>query len=259
MELALSAPTPAPAPWARAPGPMDLIRDALARGADLETVRELRSLAVEMDQWQARKAFDAAMAAAKAEIPTIIKNRTVDFTSTKGRTHYRHEDLAEIARTVDPVLAKHGLSYRFRTTSDPNAPVIVTCVVSHRDGHFEENTLAAGRDDSGNKNSIQQVGSTITYLQRYTLKAALGLAASNDDDGRKAGDAPAGTITEDQAEELRSLIVQAAPDLKKFLDNFGIEDLAELPVLRFSEAKAILNMKITADQKKARAKEGAEA
>lgn len=261
MELALAQPAQIrePAPWARAPGPMDLIRDALARGADLETIKELRSLTVEMDQWQARKAFDAAMAAAKAEIPPIAKNRTVDFTSTKGNTHYKHEDLAEIARTVDPILAKHGLSYRFRTKNAPNEPVTVTCVIAHRDGYFEENSLSGPPDDSGNKNSHQRIGSAITYLQRYTLKAALGLAASNDDDGRKAGDAPSGTITDDQVEDLRSLIVEAAPDLPKFLENFGIDDLAELPVLRFSEAKAILNMKIKADQKKARAKEGAEA
>ena len=248
------------APWQREPTPMDLIRDALARGADLETVKELRALAVEMDRWQARKAFDRAMADAKAEIPPIIKNRTVDFVGKTGvRTHYKHEDLAEIARTVDPILAKHGLSYRFRTHNPPNEPVTVTCVISHRDGYFEENTLSGPRDDSGNKNSHQQVGSALTYLQRYALKAALGLAASNDDDGRKAGDAPSGTITDDQVEDLRSLIVEAAPDLPKFLENFGIDDLAELPVLRFSEAKAILNMKIKADQKKARAKEGAEA
>ena len=109
------------------------------------------------------------MAAAKAEIPVIAKNRTVDLTSPKGRTHYKHEDLAEIARTVTPILAKHGLSYRYRTSSVPNEPVTVTCIVSHRGGHAEENILAAGRDESGNKNSIQAIGSTITYLQSQAV------------------------------------------------------------------------------------------
>jgi hypothetical protein len=129
------------------------------------------------------------MASAKAEIPVIRKNREVDFPSKSGgaRTNYRYEDLAEIARTVDPILARHGLSYRFRTSSPPNEPVTVICVIAHRSGHFEENTLSAGRDDSGNKNSIQAVGSTLTYLQRMTLKAALGLAAAEDDDARGAG------------------------------------------------------------------------
>jgi hypothetical protein len=134
---------------------------------------------------QARKAFDDAMAAAKAEIPTINKNRMVDFTGKTGvRTHYRHEDLGEIARTVDPILAKHGLSYRFRTASPVGEPVTVTCVISHRDGHSEENTLVGPRDESGNKNAIQSIGSTLSFLQRYTLKAGLGLAASYDDEAR---------------------------------------------------------------------------
>ena len=103
-----------------------------------------------------------------------------------GETSYQHEDLGEIARVVAPILAKHGLSYRFRTTSEINQPVSVTCIVSHRAGHTEDNTLVAGADNSGKKNVIQAIGSTITYLQRYTLKAALGLAAATDDDGAKA-------------------------------------------------------------------------
>lgn len=237
--------------------PLSLLSQALSRGADMATLEKFMDLQERHERNQARKAFDDAIASAKAEIPVIIKNREVDFTSTKGRTHYRHEDLAGIARIVDPILGKFGLSYRFRTTAEPNAPVTVTCIVSHRDGHSEENTLAAGRDDTGNKNSIQQIGSTITYLQRYTLKAALGLAAAHDDDARSAE--PTGTISEEQVAELRGLIVRAAPDLPKFLDNFGISDLAELPVLRLSEATMILNMKIKADEKKAKGKDGAPA
>ena len=238
------------APWQREPTAMDLIREALARGTDLETVKELRALAVEMDRWQARKAFDRAMADAKAEIPPIIKNRTVDYASSGGRTSYKHEDLAEIARTVDPILAKHGLSYRFRTTSEPNAPVVVTCIVSHRDGHYEENTLAAGRDDSGKKNAIQQVGSTITYLQRYTLKAALGLAASNDDDGRKSGEDVPEAVTEDQVKEIQRRIVETGADLPAFLKFFGVERIDDLPAKRYDEAVRTLARKAALAAKK---------
>jgi hypothetical protein len=136
-----------------------------------------------MEKRNAKIAFDEALAAAKSEIPTIQKNRTVDFSTSKGRTHYQHEDLGEIAKTVDPILSKYGLSYRWKTEAEPNQPVRVTCIISHRMGHSEENSLPAPRDDTGNKNSIQQIGSTVTYLQRYTLKASLGLAVAHDDDG----------------------------------------------------------------------------
>ncbi len=170
--------------------PMSILAVAVQKGMDIATIRELLALQKEWESNEARKAFNEAMAAAKADIPVIRKNQTVDFTSPKGRTFYPYEDLAEIARTVDPILAKHGLSYRFRTTSTPNEPIGVTCIVAHRLGFAEENTLCAGRDDSGNKNSIQSIGSTITYLQRMTLKASLGLSAAVDDDGRSADDQP---------------------------------------------------------------------
>lgn len=221
--------------------PMTLIDRAVAGGAGVETIEKLMGLQERWEANQARKAFDEALAAAKADIPVIVKNRTVDFSSAKGRTNYRHEDLAGIARTVDPILARHGLSYRFRTTSAPNEPVTVTCIVSHRAGHSEENTLSAGRDESGNKNSIQAVGSTVTYLQRYTLKAALGLAASDDDDAKSAE--PGDTITSDQVEKLLAIINEVGADLVKFRRHFQIETLPELPASRYADAVAMLERK----------------
>lgn len=220
--------------------PMEMVSRAVASGASIETLERLMALNERYQAQQAKAAFDEAMAAAKAEIPVIFKNRTVDFTSAKGRTNYRHEDLAGIARTVDPILTKHGLSYRFRTSSVPSEPVTVTCIVSHRAGHSEENTLSAGRDDTGNKNSIQQIGSTITYLQRYTLKAALGLSASTDDDGAKA-DEDAGAVTMEQAQELLDIINKAGADVSRFCTAFNIEAIPDLPAKRFDEAKQRLS------------------
>jgi hypothetical protein len=65
--------------------------------------------------------------------------------------------------------------------------VKVTCILSHKDGHREETTLSGPFDHSGNKNAVQAIGSGVAYLQRYTLKAAVGVAAGHDDDGRSSG------------------------------------------------------------------------
>lgn len=221
--------------------PMDMVGRAVASGASIEVVEKLMALHERWEANQGRKAFDEAMAAAKAEIPVIFKSREVDFTSTKGRTHYRYEDLAEIAKTINPILGKHGLSYRFRTTSPANEPVTVTCIVSHRQGYSEENTLSAGRDESGNKNSIQAIGSTLTYLQRMTLKAALGLAASSDDDGASAGNAM--TISEEQLKKLQTLASEVGGDVAKLCGHFKIDSLPDLPIARFAEAVGIMELK----------------
>jgi hypothetical protein len=234
-----------PAPQLQVLTPMDMLNKAVSQGADITILEKLMALQERWEANNARRAFDEAMSAAKAEIPTITKNRHVGFESKKvgaAKTDYRHEDLAEIARTVDPILGKHGLSYRFRTTSEINQPISVTCKISHRGGHFEENTLTAGRDDSGNKNSIQAIGSTVTYLQRYTLKAALGLAASNDDDAKTA-EAPE-TISEEQFAKLRELMVEARSNEVKFLELFKIETVADLPASKFQKAVDELNAAI---------------
>lgn len=164
--------------------PMVMLDRAVQSGASVETMERLMALQERWEANQARKAFDNAIAEAKAELPVVLKGKTVDFSTSKGRTHYQYEDLASIAKQVDPILSKHGLSYRFHTATDPNQPVVVSCILSHRDGHSERTALSSPPDTTGNKNSIQAIGSTVTYLQRYTLKAALGLAASSDPDGR---------------------------------------------------------------------------
>lgn len=225
-------------------------RMAMNPDIDPERVERFIALKRQMDADAARRAFNAAMSDAKAEIPVILKNRQVGYEHKSGdsSTEYRHEDLGQIARTVDPILTKFGLSYRFRTTSAPNEPVSVTCIVAHRDGHSEENTLTAGRDDSGKKNNIQAVGSTITYLQRYTLKAALGLAAAADDDAK--GAEPPEVVSEKQLLDLNDLIDAAIeevggnapkvfrPNLLKYL---RVENLSDLPARDYSKAVAAIN------------------
>ena len=232
--------------------PMQLLGRALEKGADINVLEKLMDLQERHEKNVARRAFDAAMADFRSKDLTITKNRTVEFetkSATNKKTHYQHEDLAGIAEVVNPALAACGLSYRFRTTSNPNEPVTVTCIVSHRLGYFEENTLSAGRDDSGSKNSIQQIGSTITYLQRYTLKAALGLASAHDDDGAKADDA-GGPISDEQRDKLTAALDAAGGDIAKFCDYLGVGALNELPAARFDAAMKA----VTAKAKKGGAK-----
>lgn len=225
--------------------PMDMIDRAISSGASIEALEKLMAL---QERWEAnhgRKAFDKAIAEAKAEIPPIFKNRQVDFTSAKGRTNYRHEDLAQIAATVDPILSAYGLSYRFRTAQDGQI-VTVTCILSHRDGYSEETTLSSAADQSGNKNHIQAVGSAATYLQRYTLKMALGLAASNDDDG-KSSSQQVQHINVDQFVELTDMIEKTGSNSVKLAQWLGVETLEEITVQQWNNAMSQLKKKAGAN------------
>lgn len=238
-----SAITPIPVPPELTP--MQMAYQLINQGADFASVKEMMALSKELAADRARRAFDDAMASAKSEIPVILKNRKVGYSHKDGggETSYRHEDLGEIARTVDPILAKYGLSYRFRPTSEPNQPVSVTCIIAHRDGHSEETTLSAGRDESGKKNSIQSIGSTITYLQRYTLKAALGLAASYDDDGAKADEKQIALITDEQRDRILDLIEQTGTDITQFCKVGKIDGIGQMLAADYESAVRLLEQK----------------
>lgn len=194
--------------------PMAMIDRALSSGASVEVMERLMALQERWQENEAKKAFDQAIAAAREELPAIVKNRTVDFTTSKGRTHYRYEDLSEMMNAITPVLARHGLSIRWRTDNATPGYVSVATILSHRMGHSEETILTGPYDTSGNKNPIQAIGSVVTYLQRYGAKACLGIAAGHDDDGRQGsgeGEPPAGPpaqggATDDQLGLIRKIM-----------------------------------------------------
>lgn len=231
----------APAPMSETAALISMIeRAAVNPAVDVEKFARLLELREKAEASFARKAFNNAVALAKGEIGPIVKDKAVDFTTQKGRTNYKYEGFDTIARAVDPILNAHGLSYRFRASQDGNK-VAVTCILAHRDGYCEETTLSVAEDHSGNKNAIQAIGSAATYLQRYTLKLALGLAASLDDDAQSFG--PGGEIDEVQLQELRQLIINTDSDLPKFLRYFRVETLDKLPAAKFESAVRMLKAK----------------
>jgi hypothetical protein len=197
--------------------PMDMLSRAVDRGADLDMIEKLLDLQERWETNQARKAFDAAISEAKAQIPPIER-------TGKGHNDKRYADFAAYARAVDPIITKYGLSYRFRTTQADR--ITVTCILAHKAGHFEENDLSGPADTSGSKNAIQAIGSTLTYLQRYSLIQALGLSASNDDDGKGAASGP--SITDDQADNIRELLEAHGKDRAKFLKWAKVDRIEDL-------------------------------
>lgn len=212
--------------------PMDMISRAVASGASMELIERLMALQERVEANQARKEFDAAIADAKAEISPVVRN-------AKGHNEKRYADFAAIARAVDPVISKFGLSYRFRTAQADR--ISVTCVLSHKAGHFEETTLAGPPDTTGSKNAIQAIGSTLTYLQRYSLVQALGLAAADDDDAKGGGKGD--TITDEQVEQLQILIVKTKSNIDQFCKVLKVDCLPDIQAGQFDQALKLLKEK----------------
>jgi hypothetical protein len=200
--------------------PASLIMAAVAGKANLEQVEKLMILQERFEKRAAEKAYNKAIADFKANPPEIIKESKVDFESAKGRTHYKYANLANVIEKVTPELSKHGLTVSWRTAQ--NGKVSVTCRISHELGHYEETTLQADNDSTGNKNPIQALGSAVSYLQRYSVLCLLGLACADaDDDARstpEAKPAPVAEIVKKQT--LQDMVREEAKKHFKTPDDF---------------------------------------
>lgn len=178
--------------------PVEVIRMAMSEGKDLTHLEKFIELQERWESNEARKAYHRAMAEFKANPPKINKDKKVSFHTEKGTTSYNHATLANVTGKINSELSKYGLSASWKTMQTNDA-ITVSCKITHVLGHSEETSLTAGRDKSGSKNDIQALGSTITYLERYTLLAMVGLATfEQDDDGVGSSKKPTVTKPEEK-------------------------------------------------------------
>ena len=217
--------------------PPQLLQLAIEKGAGVDQLGKLMDLQIAWEANEARKAFVSAMNAFKTAPPKLEKTKTVSFKETK----FKHATLDNVCEIVGAALSEHGLSHRWEVQQDGTA-IKVTCVLTHELGHSERVSMQAGADATGSKNAIQAIGSAVTYLQRYTLLSATGLAAKNqDDDGNKAGLGE--PISAEQKETLIALIKETGTDTARFLAWAKAESLDDLPAGKFKDAKEFLEMK----------------
>lgn len=156
--------------------PSHLLELAISKDLDVEKLRELMQLQKEWQADRAKEEFFKALAQFQALAPELRKSRQVNFKDV----HYSYASLGDITRQIRQPLEKVGLAYRWEIT-DTMEEIKVTCLISHSGGHTEKTTMTAKPDVTGSKNPIQARGSTITYLQRYTLIGALGLSTADAD------------------------------------------------------------------------------
>lgn len=191
----------------RAPDPLEILQAAVEKNLNPETLKQLMDLQERYEANEAKKEFVEAMNQFKANPPTITKNKHVKA----GQMEYDHATLDHVCDEVTSALSAHGISHRWKVSQNDKL-IKVTCVLTHRRGHSEETTLEGPADTSGSKNAIQAIGSSVTYLQRYTLLAATGLASKygdNDGAGGNGGtlDDIDGRIREiEKASDLRALM-----------------------------------------------------
>lgn len=220
----------------QSPSPAELMNTAIANGVDIDKLEKMLVLQERWENNEAIKAYNKAMAQFKANPPHIDKDRQVKYSTGKGSVGYSHATLGNVVEKITAELSKYGMSMSWRTAQvDKN--ITVTCRLSHERGHYEETSISAQADDSGAKNPIQAVGSTISYLQRYSCLALTGLATYDQDtDGVTVEE----KIDANKVEIITKLVAELGVDIAKFLQYMAVASIEEIPASQFAKAKVML-------------------
>jgi hypothetical protein len=158
-----------------------------------------------------------ALLAAQLEMPAITPDAT--------NPHFQSKfvSLGNLISKVRPVLNKHGLTFAQFPSSDEHGPTLVTIIMHAGSGERLEYAapLILVKQDP------QAQGSSITYMRRYALAAALGISDQDDDDGAAASKAAEPAARKVSATTTRKGSTRAISGAQKGKVN-GLCDQAEL-------------------------------
>jgi hypothetical protein len=119
--------------------------------------------------------LDAALAKAQGEIEAASKDKV------NPAFRSRYADLTAVWEVCRPALAKHGISVTQWPIHADDARLHIVTRLAHG-GEW----MRAHFSIPVTKQDAQGYGSAMTYAKRYSLAAALGVVADEDDDGNAA-------------------------------------------------------------------------
>lgn len=142
----------------------------------------LANLAIQLQDRERQATFSASKVAAIAEIPAIFKRGASD--------KHKYAKWEDMHRRVMPILNRNGLTLTHAIGQSGNM-ITIEAVLEHTNGvKLFGGALPLPIDNSGSKNAVQGVASTVAYGKRITGKAILNIIESEfpeDDDGNAAG------------------------------------------------------------------------
>lgn len=194
----------------------EMLQMAMAdSNVDLDKMEKIMQMYERVEAQKAEREYNAAMANLQGNMPDIPKDGKI---VVKGELRSEYSKFETIMGAIKPHLLKNGIAVSFRSTFD-QGKAVVECVISHKDGHREATSITLPFDESGAKNSVQKIGSSLSYAKRYALCLILNIpTGGEDDDGNKGGD------KKEPAPKKKSALVIIGEKLVEALDLYQGDD-----------------------------------
>jgi len=212
-------------------GPLEIARSFKESGLDMAMLKEMIEMQHTHDAYQAKKAFIKAMAKFKTEPIRIIKDKENKQYGSK------YSSIGATVNACLPRMGECGLSHKWEFVQKDTKIMTGKCIVTHEDGFSDSVSMDSPLDISGNKNPIQQIKSTRTYIKIETFSSLMGLASAEDlDDDGAAARKPVKLIDEKQLAQITDMI-NSIPKFTEanFLSFAKLENVEDMPVYDFQK------------------------
>jgi hypothetical protein len=217
-----------------------VLRDPAVPAEKLDLLWKMRKELLAEEQ---REAFDTAFAQMHAKLPQVRRDGTIELTKDGKKLGLikftRWEDMDKVIR---PVMGEHGFALTFTTVEGPGNKLVIRGELM-REGHSRVAEIPLPPDVGPGRNSLQAVGSAISYGKRYLAEMLLNIVrCGEDDDGNSANDAP---ISVELVETLQAVLAKLPKgDLAKFLKWAKVGALGEIKQRDYVRALNALNNKV---------------
>ena len=238
--------TGADLPAVQADSPMAILAQLAKEGGGADQLAVIAELVWKQEDREAEREFARDFAAFQRECPPIRKTQHIDtVTKTGMKIDFFFAPLEEIERVVKPLLLKHGISYAW--DSEPkDGKMVITCNLFHENGKQRKATFISPMEGGmPTMSASQKHASSMTYGRRQSLVAALGIGHA-DTDTDSLDPLMGGSVTEEQAAELRDLAEHPNVDTAAFLRWIGSEEFEDIASGQYETAKAALLRKVKA-------------
>ncbi len=218
---------------------------ALNPDADVEKLRAVMDMKMQMFNRGAEIEFNAAMSRAQSEMVPVVA------ASQNTQTNSKYAKLEKIIAEISPIWTRHGFALTFGTGDCPkDGWYRVECEVSHSAGHSKKYHADLPPDMAGiagktNKTAIHGFGSTTSYGRRYLTCLVFNIAIKGEDnDGNTAKPKPGQEpLNQEQLKSLRNAMKMASVDDAAMCKKAGVAKVEDIVQARLAGAMSWLKSK----------------
>ena len=210
---------------------------------DVARITQLMDLQLRAEAHQAEKEFNAAFARLQPRMPRITKRGKIEMGSKGMMKFARYEDLDA---AIKPLYAAEGFSLSFSSRATDKG-IILVGILKHCAGHTltPAPELQLPPDAGAGRNSLQALGSSLSYAKRYLTCDIFNIVtADEDNDGTSLS-----AVTQDQIDNIDAMLRDNELDdqyRSKLLETMNVKALSDLQRVQVPTILSLIRAKIKA-------------